>query len=61
MKKAGRAEYFEEVETEAAYNGYYYSAAQAVSITVLGSLCGLLSLLKLVKPESLNRCLAKWA
>ena len=33
-------EYFEEVETEQ-YNGYYYSVAEAISIMVLGSLCGL--------------------
>lgn len=87
-------EYFEEVETEKEYNGYYYSVAEVISIVVLGSLCGLknvsqihqwaenartreflkekfeieqipcyywmLSLLKLVKPESLNRCLMEW-
>lgn len=95
MEKIEIAEYFEEVETEAEYNGYYYSVAEAISITVLGSLCGLknvsqihqwaenerireflkekfsieripcyywlLSLLKMVKPESLNKCLKKWA
>lgn len=91
MEKKRIVEYFEEVETEQEYNGYYYSVAEAISITVLGSLCGLksvsqihqwatderireflkenysieripcyywlLSLLKLVKPESLDRCL----
>ena len=87
-------EIFEEVETEREYNGYYYSVTEAISIVVLGSLCGLknvsqihqwaenertreflkekfaikripcyywlLSLLKMVKPESLNRCLNCW-
>lgn len=88
-------EYFEELETEQEYNGYYYSVAEAVTIVVLGSLCGLknvsqihqwaehdrtreflrenfaiervpcyywlLSLLKIVKPESLNQCIIHWA
>lgn len=88
-------EYFEEVETDHEYNGYFCSIAEAVSITVLGSICGLrnvsqihqwaesdsvseflkekfgiehipcyywlLTLLKMVKPESLNNCLMKWA
>lgn len=87
-------EIFGEVETEREYNGYYYSVAEAISIVVLGSLCGLknvsqihqwaesektreflkekfaieripcyywlLSLLKMVKPDSLNRCLSRW-
>lgn len=87
-------EIFEEVETEREYKGYYYSVTAAISIVVLGSLCGLknvsqihqwaesertreflkekfaieripcyywlLSLLKMVKPESLNRCLNCW-
>jgi len=87
-------EIFGEVETVREYNGYYYSVSEAISIVVLGSLCGLknvsqihqwadsertreflketfaiesipcyywlLSLLKIVKPESLNRCLNRW-
>jgi predicted transposase YbfD/YdcC len=86
--------YFEEVETEQKYDGYFYSVAEAISIVVLGFLCGLrnvsqihqwadsekvrellkekfgiqripcyfwlLSLLKIVKVESLNVCLMKW-
>lgn len=94
MKKETMLDFFEEVETEQEYNGYYYSVAEAVTIVVLGSICGLknvsqihqwaeydrtreflrenfaieripcyywlLSLLKMVKPESLNRCLANW-
>jgi predicted transposase YbfD/YdcC len=35
------AEYFEAVETEVAYNGYFYSAGEALAIVILGSLCGL--------------------
>ena len=88
-------EYFEEVETRQEYKGYFCSIPEAISIVVLGSICGLrnisqihqwaesdsvigflkekfgiehipcyywlLSLLKLVKPESLNKCLMKWA
>ena len=34
-------EYFEEVETTKEYDGYYYQAADIISIVVLGSLCGL--------------------
>ena len=88
-------EYFEEVETRQAYKGYFCSIPEAISIVVLGSICGLrnisqihqwaesdsvigflkekfgiehipcyywlLSLLKLIKAESLNKCLMKWA
>lgn len=95
MKNKKVIELFEEVETEVEYNGYYYSVSEAITIVVLGSLCGLknvsqihqwaesenvreflkenfaieripcyywlLSLLKIVKPESLNRCLQHWA
>ena len=94
MEKQKLVEYFEEVETTQAYNGYFCSIPEAISIVVLGSICGLrnpsqihqwaesdkvseflkekfgiehipcyywlLSLLKLVKPESLNKCLMKW-
>ena len=95
MYKMNLVEYFEEVEAEDEYNGYFYSIAEAISIVVLGSLCGLknvrqihqwarnehisefmkekfgiehipcyywlLVLLKMVKVDSLNRCLMKWA
>ena len=87
-------EIMEEVESEREYDGYYYSLGEALSIVVLGSLCGLknvsqihqwaesertrewlkekfaieripcyywlLSVLKMVKPESLNQCLSQW-
>ena len=95
MKREQLVEYFEEVETTKEYDGYFYSIVEAISIVVLGSICGLrnisqihqwaksekvgeflkeefainhipcyfwlLSLLKLVKPASLNKCLMKWA
>ena len=95
MNRENLVEYFEELETAKEYNGYFCSVAEAISIVVLGSICGLrntnqihqwavsakvsefleekfgikripcyfwlLSLLKLVKPESLNKCLMKWA
>lgn len=95
MGKQKLVEYFEDVETIEEYNGYFCSIPKAISIVVLGSICGLrntsqihqwaesdkvagflkekfgiehipcyywlLSLLKLVKPESLNKCLMKWA
>ena len=88
-------EYFNEVETRQEYKGYFCSIPEAISIVVLGSICGLrnisqihqwaesdsvigflkekfgiehipcyywlLSLLKLIKPESLNKYLMKWA
>lgn len=88
-------QYFEEVETTKEYNGYFCSVAEAITIVILGSICGLknisqihqwaasdrvteflkakfgienvpcyywlLCLLKLVKPESLNRCFIRWA
>ena len=94
MKKEQLLDFVEEVETEQEYNGYYYSIGEALTIVILGSLCGLknvsqihqwaesdktreflkekfaieripcyywlLSLLKMVKPESLNRCLHQW-
>lgn len=87
-------EYFSDVETEKEYDGYYYSIADAITIAILGSICGLknvsqihqwaasgrvseflrekfaiervpcyywlLCLLKMVKPESLNRCFTEW-
>ena len=94
MRAERLLEYMEEVESEREYDGYYYSLGEALSIVVLGSLCGLknvsqihqwaesertrewlkekfaieripcyywlLSLLKMVKPESLNQCLSQW-
>lgn len=94
MRAERLLEYMEEVESEREYDGYYYSLGEALTIVVLGSLCGLknvsqihqwaesertrewlkekfaieripcyywlLSLLKMVKPESLNQCLSRW-
>lgn len=33
--------YFEEIETEKEYDGYYYQIADIVSMVASGSLCGL--------------------
>ena len=41
MRKQEIVEYFEEVETNREYNGYFYSIPEAISIVVLGSICGL--------------------
>ena len=94
MKAEMLLDFMEEVESEKEYDGYYYSLGEALTIVVLGSLCGLknvsqihqwaesdrtrewlketfaidripcyywlLSLLKMVKPDSLNRCLSQW-
>lgn len=95
MEKNIITQYFEELETTKEYNGYFCSVADAITIVILGSICGLknisqihqwaasdrireflrekfvietvpcyywlLCLLKLVRPESLNRCFAQWA
>ncbi len=87
-------EFFEELETTKEYDGYFCSVVEAMTIVILGSICGLknvsqihqwasnekikkflkekfqikrvpcyywlLCLLKLVKPESLNKCFIKW-
>ena len=95
MDRRTLTDFFEEVETTEEYNGYFCSIAEAISIVVLGSLCGfknvsqihqwaenervkeflkekfgikhipyyywLLVLLKMVKTDTLNKCLMKWA
>jgi predicted transposase YbfD/YdcC len=94
MKKTTIQEHFIEVETNKEYRGYTYSVGEAITIVILGSLCGLrsvsqihqwaedertreflrkhfeiakipcyywlLCLLKMIKPESLNRCFIRW-
>lgn len=94
MKNNGITEYFEEVEVTKEYDGYYYRVSEAITIVILGSICGLknvsqiqqwatndrvseflnekfginhvpcyywlLCLLKLIRPESLNRCFTDW-
>lgn len=86
--------YFEEMETEKEYDGYYFKISEMVTIVILGSICGLKNvqqihqwaekyrtkeflreefgiyripccywfgcLLKLIKPESLNKCFTNW-
>ena len=34
-------EYFEDVETEREYNGYFCTVEDAITIVILGSVCGL--------------------
>lgn len=34
-------QYFQKVETTKEYNGYFYSVAEAITIVILGSICGL--------------------
>ncbi len=34
-------QYFEEVETTKEYNGYFCSITEAITIVILGSICGL--------------------
>lgn len=95
MNKELLLDFLEEVETSESYDGYIFSISQAITIVILGSICGLksvrqihqwaesesarkllkekfaieripcyywlLSLLKMIKPESLSQCLNKWA
>ena len=41
MDRTTLTDFFEEVETTEEYNRYFCSIAEAISIVVLGSLCGL--------------------
>ena len=41
MGKQQIVEYFEEVEASREYSGYFCSIPEAISIVVLGSMCGL--------------------
>jgi len=95
MFRSFLTDFFEEVETTEEYNGYFCSIAEAITIVVLGSMCGfknicqihqwaaseriseflkekfeinhipcyywLLVLLKMIKTDTLNQCLMKWA
>ena len=94
-EKLSIRDYFSEVETTEEHNGYFCSVGDALTIAILGSICGLrntsqihqwakslkvsgflskhfgitaipcyywlLCLLKLIKPDSLNRCFMQWA
>ena len=40
MERMNFIDFFDEVETTEEYNGYFCSIAEAISIVVLGSLCG---------------------
>lgn len=41
IKKIGITEYYEEVETIGEYDGYFCSVSEAITIAILGSICGL--------------------
>ena len=41
MKNNGITEYFEEVETEEEYNGYFCRIPEVITIVILGCMCGL--------------------
>ncbi len=41
MEKKRMIEYFEELETEKEYNGYYNSVGEAITLVILGSICRL--------------------
>ncbi len=41
MKKNGITEYFEEVELEEEYDGYFCRVSDVITIAILGSICGL--------------------
>lgn len=41
MDRTTLIDFFEDMETTEEYNGYFCSIAEAISIVVLGSLCGL--------------------
>lgn len=40
MKNNGITEYYEEVETQEEYKGYFCSVSEAITIAILGSICG---------------------
>lgn len=88
------SKYFAEIETIEEYNGYFFSVRAAITISILGTFCGLWNMkqihqwasdskirkflsenfeienivcyswytqvLGLIKPESFNKCFAKW-
>ena len=41
MKKNNITQYFEDIETTREYNGYFCRVAEAVTVVILGSICGL--------------------
>ena len=95
MEKNLITHFFEDVETTKEYDGCFYKVTDAITIVLLGSICGLknisqirqwassdrikeflkekfqikavpcyywlLCLMKMIKPESFNRCFANWA
>ncbi len=55
-------QYFEEVETTKEYNGYFCSVAEAITIVIPGSICGLKNISQIhieeyVQDETLRKCM----
>lgn len=49
MDKFSIEEYFEDVETEKQYSGYFYSVTDAIEIAILGTFCGLSDLKRIIQ------------
>ena len=55
-------EYFSEVETTKEHNGYFFSAGEALTVVILGTLCGLKNVSQISQwseEESVRGLLAK--
>lgn len=59
MDKTTLTDFFEEVETTEEYNGYFCSIAEAISIVVLGSLCGFKNVSQIHQWAESGRCRAR--
>ena len=49
MDKYSIEEYFNDVEVETSYNGYFYSVPDAIGIAILGTFCGLENMKKIIQ------------
>jgi predicted transposase YbfD/YdcC len=49
MDKYSIEEYFENVEVETPYEGYFYSVSDAIGIAILGTFCGLVNMKKIIQ------------
>ena len=56
MERERFVEYFEEVEITREYKGYFCSMAEAISIVVLGGLCGLRSVNQIHQWAESEKC-----
>ena len=59
MDRTTLTDFFEEVETTEEYNGYFCSIAEAISIVVLGSLCGFQNVSQIHQWAESGRCRAR--